>query len=188
MAPGFPDPPAGLPWPQGTAWAWRPSAWQAGDIAAGSPVSGDSIGRGLKLFHSGAAGAVEVRAGVPSGLVLGMDAAAGAFVSLVIDLPEAALGPLGPRSIVRLAACGALTGVGTCYGRINLRHGPNVATQTQTAQVADGTLVVAFDLAHTELGPHPVTQVWVDLMVGQPDHAELTLLDLGISLHPRAEL
>ncbi|MEM9247651.1 MAG: DUF6478 family protein [Pseudomonadota bacterium] len=186
MGPAFPDAPAGLAWPPGTTWAWRPPVWRGRQAEAGLLSSGQELGPGIKVFHSADDGVLRAETGERAPLSLHMSA--GEFASLVIDLDADALRALTPRRIVRLAGLGSMTGPGRVYGRMNLRHGPNIASQTREADLASGTLDVAFDLSRIGLDHARIAQGWVDLMVAQPQETVLTLRDLALSCHPRAEL
>ena len=180
--------PKGHAWPPGTGWAWRldlsvpgDTLWPGRAVASGAEVTPE-----LKVFHEGA-GAGGVIAPAPAGFALWGMAAAGGFVSVVADLPEAGLARLTARHIVAVTGRARLSGPRPLTARINLRHGPNTARQTRPVRIEDGLLSAEFDLAYTDLSHAPVTAAWVDLILGEPQGAALVLTDLALSHRPRAE-
>ncbi len=182
-------PPAGWPWPPGTSWAWR------ADLAPGGATlwpgrwvePGAAVAPSLKVFHEGPAPAAVMAAGA-AGLAVWATETAGAFVSVVVDLPEAGVAGLGGRRLVSLASRARLTAARPLHGRLNLRHGPNTARQTRPARLGDGLLLAEFDLAYMGLSHAPVLAAWIDLFVERPAGAALILTDLTVSHRPRAEL
>jgi hypothetical protein len=149
--------------------------------------SGAQVTAELKVFHE-SAGQDGVVAPAPLGFALWGEAGAGAFVSVVVDLPEAGLARLTARHLVTLAGRACLSAQRPLTARINLRHGPNTARQTRPARIEDGLLTAEFDLAYTDLSHAPVVAAWIDLILGEPQGAALVLTDLALSHRPRAEL
>lgn len=180
--------PHGHAWPPGTGWAWRPdlsvpgdTLWPGRAVASGAEVTPE-----LKVFHEGA-GEDGIVAPAPAGFALWGLAAAGGFVSVVVDLPQAGLARLTRRHLVALTGRARLSAPRLLTARINVRHGPNTARQTRPARIEDGLLTAEFDLAYTELSHVPVAAAWVDLILGEPEGAALILTDLALSHRPRAE-
>ncbi|MEM1429458.1 MAG: DUF6478 family protein [Pseudomonadota bacterium] len=187
MAP-LPHPPAGCAWAPDTVWAWRPAFWDApGVVPVRHPASGEEVAPGLKAFHDGAEGSLELGPGEPAGLRLTTGRASGTYASLVCDLPDAAARACTARSVVRLCAAARYDGADRIFGRINLRHGPNTVSQTRPAEVAGERLLAEFDLAYCALGHGDAEQIWVDLLIGEPGPATLHLTDLALSARHRLE-
>ena len=182
-------PPEGWTWPPGTSWAWR------ADLAVGGAhlwpgrwaKPGAQIAPALKVFHEGAPPAAALAPGA-RGFALWGEERAGAFLSLVVDLPAEGVAGLTPRRLVTLAARARLTAERPVVGRLNLRHGPNTAQQPRHARLTDGLLLAEFDLAYAGLSHAPVVAAWIDLIVERPNGAGLILTDLTLSHRPRAEL
>jgi len=182
-------PPEGWPWPPGTSWAWRAELAPGGaTLWPGRRVEpGAAVAPSLKVFHEGPAPAAVLAPGA-RGLAIWGTERAGAFVSVVVDLPDAGAAGLDGRRLVALAGRARLTAPRPLYGRLNLRHGPNTARQTRPARVAEGLLLVEFDLAYAGLSHAPVFAAWIDLFVERPAGAALILTDLTVSHRPRAEV
>jgi hypothetical protein len=70
-----------------------------------------------------------------------------------------------------------------------MEQGPNTAQMlAEISEPEDGRCHVAFDLAYGGLRAQPVDHAWIDLIVERPAMLRLTLHDLLLSRHPRAEM
>ncbi len=182
--------------PLGTDWVWRPDPWTGRLAVPGlAPAgSGSALGGGVHLFHDCPLAEIAVRqrrnpcaAGLPPfGVAVEVFGFGGSFLSLALDLPQAAAQGLGPRHLVRLetvAECERPLGL---FARLNLQQGPNVAQVLRQVSADRGGRVVAFDLA--ALPGVPVDRLWLDLIFEAPAMNRIVLQDVRLCRHPRAAL
>ena len=185
-------PKAALPRPLHADWAWRPELWSAPVTPTGlvSPENGAGFGGEAKFFHDCPRGEYLVRQSrVPSGVpafatdieVFHFD---GAFLSVAIDLPEAAVRGMSRAHILRIGLDLTMDHPVSCFGRLNVRHGPNVAQVVAAFGEADH---VDLDLATAELDEDRVSAAWIDLIFERPAMNRFRLSDLTMSRRPRAE-
>lgn len=191
-----------LPLPAGTDWRWRPMIFCGPMQPAGmtAPANGQRLGPEIALWHDCPHRALILRQQVnqratdlaPHGLRLEVMGFAGSYLSLSLDLPDAAREGLGRHSILRLAADFHAEHPLTAYGRLNISQGPN--TETILRQLGDpitdrdGGRVTEFDLGYAQLAPRPVDRLWLDLIFEAPRMNAVTLSDMVMSRHTRAEL
>jgi hypothetical protein len=182
--------------PLGTDWVWRPDPW-AGRLAVpgqASVASGTALGQDVHLFHDCPLAEIGLRqrrnsaeAGLPAfGVEVEVFGFAGRFLSLAVDLPDAAAQGLRPRHLVRLETavdCERPLGL---FARLNLQQGPNVAQVLRQVSVERGERVVEFDLS--PVAGTRVEKLWLDLIFEAPAMNRIALRDLRLSRHPRAAL
>ena len=79
----------------------------------------------------------------------------------------------------------------TIYARINLVQGPNTETMLrQLGHPAEGRGArrrVEFDLAYADLANRPIERAWLDLIFESPRLNAVTINDVLVSHHPRAQ-
>lgn len=179
-------------------WGWRPEIWRVptrtaagAGMASGSPIGGEA-----KLFHDCPEGEFAVRQvrnfrsddTAPFGLRLEVFGFAGNFLSLAIDLPPDAVASLSARHVFRIEAHLETERPVSVFARLNLRRGPNLASQAAILSGEEGFLSGEIDLSSTEHGDHAPDHCWVDLIFDAPEMNALLLRDLTMSRRPRAEL
>jgi Family of unknown function (DUF6478) len=117
--------------------------------------------------------------------VLGFD---GSFLSLVINLPDAAMQGLTLRHLVRLDVVVDMERPIEIFARLNVRHGPNTEQIVRELPRGGGTAMVEFDLAYTRMNEKRVERAWIDLIFEGPAMNQITLRDLILSRRTRAEV
>ncbi|MDW4549649.1 DUF6478 family protein [Defluviimonas sp. D31] len=179
-------------------WAWRPEIWRApvtpGGIAPAEPRS--AFGSEATVFHDCPAREVALRqirnAGgadlPPYGLKLDVLGFEGSFLSLVIELPPAAVEGLTLHHIVRLEAAVEVETPRKIFVRLNLKHGPNTEQMVQGVSPGERAMVAEFDLAYTKMNEKRLERAWIDLIFEKPEMNQFVLRDVTLSRRPRAEM
>jgi Family of unknown function (DUF6478) len=184
--------------PLGTDWSWRPDLWQgpvsvigAVAMASKAPVSTD-----VTLFHDCGRAELILRqirnrnAGdlAPFGLSLEMFGFDGTFLSLAIDLPEAAVAGIGQRHLIRIEAQIETERPVVVFARLNIRVGPNVEQILRQMPPAGPAQMAEFDLAYGRMDTKRIEKIWLDLIFEKPALNQITLRDVTVSRRPRAEI
>lgn len=190
--------PATLPRPHGTDWAWRPDAWgrplpEPGCVAL---APGTRLGDRLTLFHDGARPELALRQArntrdedrAPFGVVMDVFAFDGDFLSLVIDLPEAAMDGLGGDRLVQLDTHIETEIPLRVFARLNIRHGPNTARILREIPANAPQSTVEFDLGYAGLNEKRIAQGWLDLIFETPRMNRVALRDVTLCRRRRAAL
>ena len=179
----------------GTDWAWRPAAWRAprATSACVEPQPGARLAEDLALFHDCPAAEIAVvqdcaGGAAPCALAVEVFSFAGRYLSLALDLPDAAAQGLRRRHVVRAQFALALEEPLEVYARLNIRHGPNTEQILREVPVAEAPAVVEFDLAYSGFDEKRVDRLWLDLIFEQPAMNRIALGDVVLSRHPRAAL
>ncbi|MCL4066618.1 DUF6478 family protein [Pseudomonas sp. GX19020] len=182
----------------GTDWAWRPDLWKGPIPVPGmTAVDGKSlICEGATLFHDCRRSELTVRQlrntreedMAPFGLRMDVFRFDGSFLSLVLDLPDAAAQGLRLRHLIRLDAVIGVEKPLEIFARLNIRHGPNVEQVVRELPLNGEEAFVEFDLAYTRVNEKRIEKLWIDLIFERPEMNQVTLRDLTISRRPRAEL
>ena len=183
--------------PMGTDWVWRPLPWQAPLAVPGlvAPPAKAPICEGATLFHDGQRPELtlrQLRASRGDDLAqyairldaLGFD---GSFLSLALDLPDAAARGLKLRHLIRLEAVVETERKLDIFARLNIKHGPNVEQLLQEVPLTGGATMVEFDLAYSRMNEKRVEKLWLDLIFGNPQMNAITLRDVTLSRRPRAD-
>ena len=184
--------------PAGTDWSWRPMAWRATIEPRGyAPVPDKMrIGDEVAIFHDCKQPQVTMsqkrnfRADdlAAYGLFLECYQFDGSFLSLVIDLPEAACTGLKKRHVIQLSTVIEREAPITIYARLNVKNGPNTEQVLLTLPSDTPETTIAFDLAYTQLNEKRAEKIWIDLMFDNPDMNGIMIRDLNICRYPRAEI
>lgn len=187
--------------PEECDWAERPLPWRQrlvprGHVEVASPLP---LGGGMTLFHDATRSDVSVRqqpntggggggGGPVFGLVLEVYRFDGSFVSLVQDLPDAAVSGLTLGHVIGVHLDLNTEQPVEVYARLNVQHGPN--TEQIVRQVArDGSRHVAeFDLAYTKINEKRIERVWLDLIFEAPEMNRIDLADMVLLRAPRADI
>lgn len=188
----------GLPQPPGSDWVWRPDLWRAAVYPQGvaGAASRSALGPGLTLFHDCPKSEItlrQIRNGgaervAPFGLRLDVLRFEGSFLSLVLDLPDAALRGLQLNHLVRLEMDVEMERPIEIFCRLNIKHGPNSEQLVRELPKGEGARFVEFDLAYTRMNERRLEKAWVDIIFESPRMNEVTLHDLTFARYPRAEL
>lgn len=184
--------------PTGTDWSWRPKLWR-GPLAQKGLAGVESktaVGDEITVFHDCQIAELSLRQTrnfreadlAPFALQIDTFRFDGSFLSLVIDLPDAACDGLKKRHIVRLDALVDLEKPLEILARLNIKHGPNTEQIVRDLPLQDKDVFVEFDLAYTNLNEKRVDRMWVDLIFADPQMNQVTLRDVTFSRYPRAAL
>jgi hypothetical protein len=177
-----------------TDWAWRPTLWTGPVRPAGlvALASGAEFGQVVKVFHDCPRNECSVRqvrlsGRAPYGVDVEVFHFGGSFLSLALDLPAAAIEGLSRRHLLRLELGIEAERPVSVFGRVNLRHGPNVEQITLGFDAGAGE-VVEFDLASLALDEDRLSSGWVDVIFEAPQMNRIRIGDVTLSRRPRAEL
>ncbi len=191
---------AEAPKPIGSDWAWRPEPW-SGPIAfsgLSSVANHTAICDGATIFHDCPRSELTVRQLrnsdathlAPFGLRMDVFRFEGSFLSLVLELPDAAVDGLRLTHLIGLnATIEAEKAIGI-YARLNVKQGPNVEQITRQLPLEGGeaNVLVEFDLAYSNLAEKQIDRLWLDLIFDRAGMNQITLRDVTFSRRPRAEL
>ncbi len=179
-------------------WWYRPELWrgpiQPLGLAAAKTKS--TFGEEVTLFHDCRISELTVRQLrnrrerdlAPFGLRMDVFRFDGSFLSLVIDLPEAAVNGLQLRHVVRMNTVVETEKPLEIFARLNIRHGPNTEQIVRELPLNEDDVMVEFDLAYTKMNEKRVEAAWVDLIFEGPEMNQIILRDVNFSRRPRAEL
>lgn len=178
-------------------WAWRPVLWSAPFPSSGvaAVASKTEIGSEVKVFHDCPLGEISVRqrpngarqSAAPYGVGVDVFGFEGSFLSLAVDLPDEGVRGLLRRHVVRLDIVLDTERPLEVFGRLNVRHGPNVEKIVRQFDGHDGELAIEFDMAATRLDEDRVEGAWLDLIFEGPEMNQIVLRDLTLTRRPRAE-
>lgn len=112
----------------------------------------------------------------------------GSFLSIAIDLPEAAVHGLKKRHLIRMNTIIETEKPLEIFARLNLRHGPNTEQIVRELPLFEDDVWVEFDLAYTKLNEKRADKMWVDLIFEGPEMNQVIIRDVTFSRVPRAEL
>lgn len=190
---------AGLPqMPPGTDWTWRPDLWRGALADPGAVALGErtALGEGVALYHDCPLGEVVVRQvrndrpedRAPYGLAIDIFGFKGSFLSLALNLPEAAVEGLKARHLVRAELIVESDRPCRAFARLNIKHGPNLAQPVSNLPDAGRNKVAEFDLAYAGLNDRRIERAWLDLILNDAGMSRIVIRDLVVSRRPRAEL
>lgn len=184
--------------PLGTDWSWRPDLWRGTLVEPGAVASGDrtGLGDGVALYHDCPLGEVVVRQvrnnkpedRAPYGLAVDVFGFKGSFLSLALNLPEAAVQGLKARHLVRAEMVIDSDGPVKAYARLNIKHGPNLAQPVSALPEGGRDKLAEFDLAYADLNDKRIERAWVDLILNDAAMTRIVIRDVVFSRRPRAEL
>ena len=183
--------------PMHSDWAWRPELWSGPIKSAGHAMveTKTPVGSEAKVFHDCALSELSIRQVrntraediAPYGVGMDVFQFDGSFLSLVIDMPNEGVGGLSRRHLVRLEVRIETEKPLEVFGRINVRHGPNVEQLVREFSGSNGEFMVEFDLSATRLNEARVERAWLDLIFEGPEMNQIILRDVTLSRRPRAE-
>ena len=187
-----------FPVPHGTDWAWRPQLWRGPLPQHGITAvrSGEQLGEEVTMFHDCATSELTLRQVrnhresdlAPFALRMDVFGFDGSFLSLAINLPDAALDGLRRRHLIRLDTFVQMEKPLEIFARLNIKHGPNTEQLVRELPLHAAELSVEFDLAYSEINEKRIEKAWIDLIFEGPQMNEVTLRDLTVSRRPRADL
>jgi hypothetical protein len=160
-------------------------------------VAGKStLSDGVTLFHDSNCAEITLRQLrnlraediAPYGLRMDVFRFDGSFLSVVVDLPDAAIQGLKRTHILRVGSIIELERPLEIFVRLNIRHGPNTEQIVREMPVDTGDLTVEFDLAYANINEKRVEKAWIDIIFEGPDMNQVTLRDLTFCRRPRAQL
>ncbi len=184
--------------PMHSDWAWRPELWSGPVKGAGiaSIKTKTEVGREAKVFHDCMLSELSIRQVrntraedvAPFGVRMDVFRFDGSFLSLVVDLPPEGVDGLSRRNLVRLDIRVETEKPLEIFGRLNVRHGPNVEQLVREFSGSTGEYSVEFDLSATRMNDARVERAWLDLIFEGPEMNEIILRDVTMSRRPRAEI
>lgn len=187
--------------PPGTDWRWRPPMFggQISPAGIAGPGNGQRLGDEVALWHDCGQSALILRQQrnrratdlAPFGLRLEVMGFTGKYLSLALDLPEEAAEGVDGGHVLRLETVLQAERRITVYGRVNVMQGPN--TEQILRQLGDPiddwvcNRVTEFDLGYAGLSGRPVSKIWLDLIFESPHMNAVSVSDVILSRHPRAD-
>jgi hypothetical protein len=188
----------GIARPDQCDWAERALPWRQRLKPHGHvrPPSAHDIGGGMKLFFDAIEPDLSIRqdralAGVTGanfGLVIEVYRFDGSFLSLVQDLPDAALRGLTLNHFFAVHLRVAREKPVEIYARLNIQHGPNQEQIVRQMDFKDDFGVAEFDLAYTKINEKRIEKAWLDLILEGPDMNRLVIWDMVMLRAPRADI
>jgi hypothetical protein len=179
-------------------WVWRPSIWRGGLLEPGiiAAPNQSHLGADTTLFHDCKTSEISIRQIrnkrasdlAPFGVRLEIFGFEGSFLSLALDAPPDALAGLSKRNVLVVEAILQSERPINVYARLNIRHGPNVASQLAHLPRETEATRAEFDLAYTDINDRRLEQMWVDLIFEDPAMNEVVLRDVTFSRIFRADL
>ncbi|MBT8454595.1 MAG: hypothetical protein KJO15_00690 [Alphaproteobacteria bacterium] len=179
-------------------WTYRPQLWRGPIFPAGhaSVESKTRLGDEATIFHDCRVSELTVRQVrnrretdlAPFGLRLDVFRFDGSFLSLVVDLPHAAVDGLQKRHLVRLSAVVETEKPLEIFARLNIKHGPNTEQIVRELPLGQEDVWVEFDLAYTDLNEKRIERMWLDLIFEGPELNQILLRDVTLARRPRAEI
>ena len=105
----------------------------------------------------------------------------------MVDVPGEGIEGLSRSHLIRLEIRIETEKPLEVFGRINVRHGPNVEQLVREFSGSNGEFMVEFDLSATRLNEARVERAWLDLIFEGPEMNQIILRDVTLSRRPRAE-
>jgi hypothetical protein len=188
----------GIDRPDQCDWAERAATWRQklrprGHVRPGSP---HDIGGGVTLFHDATVAEMSLRQdpappglhGPAFGLVFEVYRFDGSFLSLVQDLPAAALQGLTLNHFIAVHLRMAREHPIEVYARLNVQHGPNQEQIVRQFDFRDDVGRAEFDLAYTKINEKRIEKAWLDLILEGPEMNRLAIWDMVLLRAPRADI
>lgn len=189
---------AAIPRPLLADWAWRPELWSGPVTPPGlaAVATRAAFGSEAKLFHDCAESELTLRQVrntgetdlAPFGIRMDVFRFDGSFLSLALDLPEAALLGLTADRVIRLDLALETERPIEIFARLNIRHGPNTGQIVRELPRGAAAAMVEFDLAYARMNERRVEAAWLDLIFEGPEMNQIVIRDLTLCRRPRAAL
>ena len=188
-----------VPKPLHCDWAFRPGLWSGPVRPHGiaGVVTGVGLGGDTTLFHDCPQSEITFRqirnartvdGAAPFAVRLDVLAFRGSFLSLVVDLPDAACNGLQKRHIIRQTLSVEAEAPLEMFARLNIKHGPNTEQIVQEFEPEDGIIEVEYDLAYTDLDAQRIERMWADVIFEGPKMNQVTVREMTFVRHPRADM
>ena len=188
--------------PGGTDWRWRPEFLSAAARPSGvaAPENAVRLGESVAVWHDCPHRALVLRqvqnAGATDlaafGLRVEVLGFGGSFLSLSIDLPQEALEGLTRDHIIRLDSVIEAESGQQIYYRLNIGNGPNTEELLRhLGGIAPGQAshnVTEFDLALTQMNEKRLDKIWLDVIFEKPQMNAVTIREMILSRHLRANV
>jgi len=181
-----------------TDWAWRPELWSGPVRPLGAVAVSTStrLGSETTLFHDCDWSEITLRQVrnthgedlAPYGARIDVFAFDGSYLSLVVELPPAAVDGLTKNHIVRFETRVTTERPLELFARLNVRHGPNIEQVVREVPPGNGDRAVEFDLAYSRMNERRVERAWLDLIFERPAFNEILVRDVALTRRPRAAL
>ncbi|MEM7722580.1 MAG: DUF6478 family protein [Pseudomonadota bacterium] len=188
----------GIDRPDQYDWAERAGPWRTklnpvGHVDLGSPTK---LGAGVTLFHDAAQADLSLRqekapghvTGAAYGLILEVYRFDGSFVSVVQDLPKAALDGLTLNYFFSVHLRVETEQPLEIYARLNVQHGPNTEQIVRQFDVNGDRGTADFDLAYTKINDKRLEKAWIDIILEGPHMNRIALWDMVVLRAPRADV
>lgn len=188
----------GIDRPDQCDWAERALPWRQrihprGHAGVASPLP---VGGGVTLFHDAAQAEIGLRqdrvpaglAGPAFGLVFEVYRFDGSFLSLVQDLPEAAIKGLTLNHFFAVQLRLEREQPLEIYARLNVQHGPNQEQIVRQVAVEGDRGLAEFDLAYTRINEKRLEKAWLDLILEGPEMNRIAIWDMVLVRAPRADI
>ncbi|WP_037313259.1 DUF6478 family protein [Ruegeria halocynthiae] len=187
-----------FPKPLGTDWCCRPDLWRGPlprpGIASASRRA--SLDHQVTLFHDCALAEIGMRQTrntrdkdlAPFGLTVEVFGFSGSFLSLSVELPPEAAQGLTKQHLMRMDVLIEAERPLGVVARLNIQHGPNTDQVPRALDLSSPTNSIDFDLANLPLNERRIEKIWLDLIFERPEMNRITLRDLTVCRHHRADL
>lgn len=179
-------------------WAERSGPWrsplaQRGHVDFPSPLG---LGAGVTLFHDATRADISLRqetnpdtsGAATFGLVFDVYRFDGSFLSLVQDLPPAALDGLSLGHFFRVQLQVQREQPIEIYARLNIQHGPNHEQIVRQFSFDGDHALAEFDLAYTKVNERRIEKAWLDLIFEGPEMNRIAIWDMVMLRAPRADI
>jgi hypothetical protein len=186
------DVPEGFQVPPKTQWAFTPDLQNGvaqGGIS-GTILTGTALGSHVTLHHSGDGAQFSIRQtdDYGTGLVFDFGDFTGDFFSLAFALPLEGVQTLGRQDLLRFVLRTHTREPFQAYARLNLCHGPNTEQVVRMIDIGAGESFAEFDIFYTGFEPKRAASAWIDLIINDPAHKQITLEEVIILRRARASL
>lgn len=188
----------GIARPDQCDWAERAGPWREklhprGHVGFGSPLV---IGGGVTLFHDAVQADIALRqeraparlSGPSFGLVIEVYRFDGSFLSLVQDLPDAAVRGLTLGHFFAVQLRLDREQPLEVYARLNVQHGPNQEQIVRQVAIDGDRGLAEFDLAYTNINEKRIEKAWLDLILEGPEMNRIAIWDMALVRAPRADI
>ena len=179
-------------------WSERSGPWRQKLKPRGHvrPASPHDLGAGVTLFHDATEAELTVRQdpsppgvrGASFALVFEVYRFDGSFLSLVQDLPAAALEGLTLNHYIAVHLRMTREHPIEVYARLNVQHGPNHEQIVRQIDFRDEIGRAEFDLAYSRINEKRLEKAWLDLILEGPEMNRLAIWDMVVLRAPRADI